>query len=288
MTESEYKQFTKQAKSGIKGEAFFESLITEHSLPHHVVGAKDLGIDYICEWVYGEKPTGNIYAVQVKTRSGKYLRPRDLGIIDSRNKLSTYEIQDDKLEIDKRTLLYWRGLGIPVYLFVVVYPDGEDQTGTFQCYYKRFTKVLTTATTNQAQESFYKVNEGSVFRAFADPEGKGKYGFARDLFVDLMRCSYSKGSIAWSDPASMGLEQFDSLNQVFSSLFREYREVICNTYMNTRQFLESECGRYFQSGGSPVQAIPTASPSVSPSASVSPSSSASPSSVMMNHRLSQR
>lgn len=63
MGNNQYKKYTAQAKAGIKGEAFFEALISDYSLPHHIVGSKDLGIDYICEWVYGDKPTGILYAV---------------------------------------------------------------------------------------------------------------------------------------------------------------------------------------------------------------------------------
>ncbi len=57
MTDSGYKKYTAQAKAGIKGESFFEALVSDYSLPHHIVGLKDIGIDYICEWVYGDKPT---------------------------------------------------------------------------------------------------------------------------------------------------------------------------------------------------------------------------------------
>jgi hypothetical protein len=35
------------------------------------VGSKDLGIEYIGEWVYGNRPTGILYAVQVRTLSQK-------------------------------------------------------------------------------------------------------------------------------------------------------------------------------------------------------------------------
>jgi len=74
MTNSDYKKYTAQAKAAIKGEAFFEALISDYSIPHHVVGLKDVGIDYFCEWVYGDKPTGILYAVQVKTLSKRSVR----------------------------------------------------------------------------------------------------------------------------------------------------------------------------------------------------------------------
>jgi hypothetical protein len=79
MTDRGYKKYTAQAKAGIKGEAFFEALVSDYSLPHHIVGLKDVGIDYICEWVYGDKPTGLLYAVQVKTLSKQNVVLEDLG-----------------------------------------------------------------------------------------------------------------------------------------------------------------------------------------------------------------
>ncbi|MGH8067350.1 MAG: hypothetical protein ACRERE_19385 [Candidatus Entotheonellia bacterium] len=75
-----YKRYTIQAKRWIKGEAFFEALISDYSLPHHIVSPKDVGIDYICEWVYGDRPTGILYAVQVK-RAGLPHLPQDEEIL---------------------------------------------------------------------------------------------------------------------------------------------------------------------------------------------------------------
>jgi len=43
------KEYTTQAKHAIMGEAFFESLVAEHCLPHHVSGLKDVGIDFLCD-----------------------------------------------------------------------------------------------------------------------------------------------------------------------------------------------------------------------------------------------
>lgn len=65
------KSYTNQAKKWIKGEAFFESLISEYAIPHKIIMPKDLGVDFICEWVHGEKPTGVLFLAQVKTISGK-------------------------------------------------------------------------------------------------------------------------------------------------------------------------------------------------------------------------
>ncbi len=258
MTNNEYKQVTAQAKAGIKGEAFFESLVSDYSLPHHIVGSKDLGIDYICEWVYGDRPTGILYAVQVKTLSQQNVKTNDLGP-DPRNQLHKYRIKHKRLEINGRTQQYWRGLGMPVYLFVIVYSESHGQGGRFDCYYKRFTPILTTNTT-QEQVDFYKVNDGTTFLAFAD-RNERRDGFARDLFIDLMRCSYSKGSISYISPRTIGLEQFPEEDAVFGELFEEYRENIRITYDKTRMFLE-HLGVAYRGGSSASEplVVPSAEP----------------------------
>lgn len=239
MKDNGYKEFTAQAKAAIKGEAFFEALISDYSIPHHIVGSKDLGIDYICEWVYGDRPTGLLFAVQVKTRSKHNVGLENLGIHLRFNELQKYRIKSGMLEINEKTMRYWRGLGMPVYLFVIVYSDSDDHGGQLDCFYKRFTPVLT-STRKQEEEDYYKVNDGTTFLAFADKDTK-KYGFARDLFIDLMRCSYSKGSISYISPRTIGLKQFPEEDAVFGELFEEYREMVCRTYEKTRNFLDDLC-----------------------------------------------
>jgi hypothetical protein len=236
MTDHDYKKYTAQAKASIKGEAFFEALVSDYSVPHHIVGPKDVGIDYICEWVYGDRPTGILYAVQVKTLSVRNVRLKNLGRKERYNELEEYEIVNSNLYIDDRTLQYWRGFGMPVYLFVIIYSEPLDQGGQLDCFYKRFTVVLTTPRT-QEQENFYKVNNGTAFLAFADQQSK-KYGFARDLFIDLIRCSYYKGSISYISPRTIGLEQFPDEDTVFGDLLMEYHENVYASYAKTRHFLD--------------------------------------------------
>lgn len=55
-------KYRAQAKAATKGEAFFQALVSDYSIPHHIMGQKDIGIDYICEWVYGDQPSGILYA----------------------------------------------------------------------------------------------------------------------------------------------------------------------------------------------------------------------------------
>ena len=237
MMDHDYKKYTAQAKAGIKGEAFFQALVSDYSLPHHIVGSKDLGIDYICEWVYGDRPTGMLYAVQVKTLSADNVKLELLGPKKGYNELNEYRIVSSKLHIDEKTLQYWRGFGMPVYLFAIIYSETLNQGGQLDCFYKRFTPVLT-MTGTQEEENFYKVNDGTTFLAFADREAK-RFGFARDLFIDLMRYSYYKGSISYISPRTLGLEQFpDEENVFFGDLFAMYHENIIRTYEKIRTFLD--------------------------------------------------
>lgn len=236
MTDCDYKKYTAQAKAAIKGEAFFEALVSDYSVPHHIVGPKDIGIDYICEWVYGDRPTGILYAVQVKTLSAHYVKLEALGPKKGFNELIEYRIVNPNLHIDERTLQYWRGFGMPVYLFAIVHSEPLDQGGKLDCFYKRFTPVLTTNRT-QEQEDFYKVNEGTTFLAFGDQQSK-KYGFARDLFIDLMRYSYYKGSISYMSPRTIGLEQFPEEDAVFIDLLKEYHVNVYRAYAKPKEFFE--------------------------------------------------
>lgn len=236
MTGRDYKKYTAQAKAGIKGEAFFEALVSDYSIPHHIVGLKDVGIDYICEWVYGDKPTGILYAVQVKTLTSRYARPIPFGTDEDHNKLEGFKIKNKHLHVDEKTLQYWRGFGMPLYLFAIIYSRLLGQGEQLDCYYKRFSRVITTDKT-QEEEYFYKVNDGTTFLAFKDQESK-KFGFTRDLFIDLMRCAYHKGSISYISPRTLGLEQFPQEDAVFGELFEDYRENITKTIEQTRKFLD--------------------------------------------------
>ena len=38
-------------RTGNRGEAFLEFIMSKHCLMHKTVGYKDVGIDYICEWL---------------------------------------------------------------------------------------------------------------------------------------------------------------------------------------------------------------------------------------------
>ena len=85
MDDDAAKEYTMSTRTGIRGEAFFESLICNYCLPHYIVGHKDLSIDYICKWVHDYKPTDVLFSVQVKTFHEKSGNPEFVRIDDKRN-----------------------------------------------------------------------------------------------------------------------------------------------------------------------------------------------------------
>jgi len=239
MKNEDYKRYTVQAKRGIKGEAFFESLISDYSLPYHVTGLSDIGVDYFCEWVYGDKPTGILYAIQVKTFSEKTAKPKWLKVNSGFNGLDTFEINNPNLVIDEKTLYYWRGLGIPIFLFTVVDSFTDEGKEQLDCYYKRFTPILTKEIVRKQSEfyqQFYKVNNGAQFLAFKNFD-QGTQGFARDLYIDCVRLSYYKGVLPCLNPRNMGLNQFNEV-PAFADLFKEYKDQILAAYQWTGQVLQ--------------------------------------------------
>ena len=255
MTSDEYKKFTVQARHGIKGEAFFESLISEHAIPHHVSGLKDIGVDYFCEWVHGDKPTGVLFAVQVKTVTmpDKII---SLGWDENKNLLEKFEIKNSIFSIEPKTQSYWRGLFLPVYLFVIIISDSADE---LTAYYQRFTGILHkpgNASCAIKNSEFYKVSKGDKFLAFGDEQNKS-CGFARDLFIDYIRCNYYKGSIVYLNPREIGLEQFPKKDNIFCNLYKEYKDKIDITFSSFESFKRRYDGKHPPSLASPdVSRVP--------------------------------
>ena len=234
MNSQENKQYCPQVKRGIKGEAFFESLICEHAIPHRVEGLKDIGIDYICEWANGTNPTGLLFAVQVKTFSKETAEPVLVGK-GKYNDLQEYKIANDKLNIEDRTRNYWKGFGIPVYLFAICYYEPED----LRCFYKRYTPVVMGNTGNyNHKEEFYEVSRGHKFLAYTDEDAQER-GFIRDLFIDYIRCNYFKGSIAYLDPEYIGLKGYPTKN-IFPDLFEDYMNQIMDTFLVLKEYIEKD------------------------------------------------
>ena len=118
---------------GNKGEAFFESLISNYALVHKIDGSKDVGLDFLCEWIFGEHPTRLLFGVQVKTR-------KRLKIIKRRDKSRLNHLEEFKIKLEgikKTTLDYWSGFDFPVFLFLV-----HLKEKTIDCFYKRYTTIV--------------------------------------------------------------------------------------------------------------------------------------------------
>lgn len=192
---------------GNRGEAFLEFIMSKHCLMNKIVGHRDVGVDYICEWLYGDAPTRILFGIQVKTTERNDIKLVNKGVNRRLNELIKFEINPSPFDIDPKTFEYWRGLSIPLYLFLVI----KNQEDGFDCYYSRLTPILhkkdqdiTKLIIQIKKGDFYKVNERSEFKAIV-PKSTKDGGFVRDLFIDSVRCSYQSGSVAYRDPGESGI-----------------------------------------------------------------------------------
>lgn len=241
MTDNDYKQYTEDARKGIKGEAFFESLIVEHAIPHRIARHNDLGVDFLCEWISGDRPTGILFLAQVKTTTCPTIRP-DLINQSTLNGLCEYTLSGAK-KVDERTLNYWKGLGLPAFLFIII-EDRSNGISDLKCFYKRCTPLLdghTNSDDETGTKAFYRVNEKATFLAFSDPDKKIG-GFARDLIIDYARLSYSKGHVVPLTPRQLGFWPFpnkenpDGLHY-FGEFVGWYKKTIKETCESTTALL---------------------------------------------------
>jgi hypothetical protein len=206
MADNAYKRYTQEARRGIKGEAYFESLVVGHAIPHRIARQNDLGIDFLCEWVCGDHPTGILFSAQIKSRTSESVVPKFER--KGQNRLDTYTLSGAE-KVDELTMNYWRGLGLPAFLFIVI-EDQSTGASRLTCYYKRYTPLLDGHASKNDRigtKTFYRVNDGASFLAYADPETEIG-GFARDLIIDYARLSYSKGYVVQLTPSQLGFWPF--------------------------------------------------------------------------------
>jgi hypothetical protein len=223
MADEDYKKYTQQARRGIKGEAFFESLIVDHAIPHRIARQNDLGVDFLCEWICGDRPTGILFVAQVKSTTTAQITPHQTSPQHVQNKLEAYTLRGAE-KVDERTINYWKGLGLPAFLFYIV---EDEETGNLDCFYKRCTPLLdgySSEDDRSGTESFCKVNMAGRFRGYADTESK-HFGFARDLVIDYVRLWYSKGHIVPLTPNQLGFWPFPG-HQKDSDLLLHFPEFV--------------------------------------------------------------
>lgn len=230
------KKYTIHAKNCIKGEAFFELIISDYAIPNKMFLPKDLGNDFICEWVYKDNPTGLLFISQIKTITITESKIKE-GSICQYNKLKEFKISHPNLMVDDKTINYWKGFGIPTYLFAIVIKQNKSE---YECYYKRFTPILT-KNKNQKDEPFYKVYENNIFLAYKE---NYRWGFCRDLFIDHVRCIYSRGATSIINPTSLGLQQYPNENFYFNDLLEEYSMEIRDTYNMLHKILYTDVNNH--------------------------------------------
>lgn len=201
----------KSFRIGNRGEAYLEFVMSKHCLMHKIAGYKDIGIDYICEWLIGDSPTRILFGVQVKTSDINSVELKYLGRNKGLNGLEKFAFTKTtpSWDINTNTINYWFGFEIPLYLFFVL-----KSKSNFDCYYQRLTPILHKKDKIKAAEEIksyknnelYKANDDkSEFRAIVD-RGRQDGGFARDLFFDSVRCSYYTGSLKYRDSREFGLK----------------------------------------------------------------------------------
>jgi hypothetical protein len=144
---------------------------------------------------------------QVKTRTSDDVKPEDVGE-SSLNGLQTHTLKG-AAKVDIRTINYWKCLGLPAFLFIIIdhRSNGESR---LECYYKRYTPLLdghASKDDNNGTKLFYHVNNRATFLAFDDTQNETG-GFARDLIIDYARLSYSKGHIVQLTPRQLGFWPF--------------------------------------------------------------------------------
>ena len=208
---------------GNSGEAYLEFIMSKHCLMHKISGYKDIGLDYLCEWLVGTSPTRILFGIQVKTSGLEDIEIKPLGRNKGFNGLEKYQfVHTPSWSINDNTVNYWLGFEIPIYLFFVF-----KDNSVFNCYYQRLTPKLhkkdKVEAIKQVQDyknnELYKVNNGSEFRAIVS-RGEKDGGFARDLFFDSVRCAYYSGSPQYRDSREFGLKGWEG-NHTYIDILSE-------------------------------------------------------------------
>ena len=206
--------YLKSKQTGNSGEALVESSLSHHAIIHRVDGSKDVGLDMICEWVNGEKPTQTMFGIQVKTTENIKLRPKN-----NKSRLNQLEEFWGCITIEQKTLDYWAGFDFPVFVFLV-------DLKTKKIYYKRYTSIVHKLT-KHTKELFYLATENNKFLAYVPCVKTG--GFSRDLFFDHLRCQHNKGALSGVNPNDLGLKGWKE-DALYKGVFDQYKNKIRSTY----------------------------------------------------------
>jgi len=214
--------YIKNKQTGNKGEAFIESLFSDHAIVHKIDGSKDVGLDFLCEWVSGQKPTQLLFGIQVKTtkRINKFVEKGKVSRTNFLEEFSTSQIPSFNA-IPENTLAYWRGFNFPVFVFRVLLT--EDRTLAF---YKRYTTILH-GIDKEESLPFYLASAGTNLIAYIQKDRT--WGFCRDLFFDHLKCQHYRGMLSGIDPEDLGLSGWIQ-DALYSGVFDHYKGKIKETY----------------------------------------------------------
>lgn len=227
------KQYIRTQQLANRGESFVENILSGFALAHKVDQSKDLGLDFICEWVHGEKPTQLLFGIQVKTRSEPRITPAE-PLVSHLNGLDQFNISFDGDNFNQNTLDYWEGFNFPVFVFLV-HMNGS----VLDCYYKRYTPIIHNSA-KPTEEHFYKVWKENQFLAFIDRTGADypkTGGFCRDLFFDHLRCQHNKGMLSGVDPAQLGLSGYRD-GALYEGVYSQYASKIKSTFEKYKKYID--------------------------------------------------
>lgn len=215
--------------------------MSKHFLLHKINGYKDVGIDYLGELLVEDTPSRIIFGIQVKTSENMKVEVKSKGINRRLNELGKFSVSSVAFKIEEKTVNYWKGFGIPLYLFLVL---RSANSGTYDCYYSRLTPILhsnsdiDTKIKQIHDGDFYKVNNGMDFCNIIKKESMDG-GFSRDLFIDSLRCSYQNGSIFHRSPKEFGLDNWPENNlypDVLGEKTSSYQERLKQSLLFLEQF----------------------------------------------------
>ena len=216
---------SKEIRLSNTGEGFFEFLLSSYAILHQVNRSNDIGIDYFGEWINKKESSNVLFAIQLKTTQEKNINLKKVGNNSRLNSLDQYEIKrkkggnfDNSSIIKRRTLEYWKGFEIPVYLFIVLLGKAGNRL-----FYKRYTPILH-GKLRRNEEKFHLANNKEIFLAYI---GNKQGGFCRDLFVDYIRCNYKKGALIHKKAEELNL--LFNEGPIYKDMMEEYAEEINET-----------------------------------------------------------
>ena len=212
--------YLKSKQKGNAGEALVESALSKYAIVHRIDGSKDVGLDMICEWVFGEKPTQTMFGIQVKTLEKK------LSLIKDKSNLNWLPEYKGTVYIKQNTLNYWSGFDFPVFVFLV-------DLNKLDIDYKRYASIVH-GLVDHKNEPFYLVADNQGFKAYVEGDIH-TWGFCRDLFFDHLRCQHKKGNLSGVNPRNLGLRGWEQ-EALYKGVFDQYKKEIRKTYNRYNRF----------------------------------------------------